>query len=297
MKTNNQFNILIVDDEKLNIELAAAYLKEEGYKLSFSLNAEAVMRNILKKDIDLILLDINMPQKDGFEVCRMLKSESSTKDIPIIFLTAQTDIEYITKAFEVGGVDYINKPFNGVELLARVKTHLQNRAYLEDIKDKQSRLAQLSITDSLTKLHNSLYFDTKILEKLKDEKHFWIVYVKFNNFDKINELYGFHASNKILKKFATILKESTNAKSITARLYGASFAILLKDYDKKTITDISNNLFTNYRKEKELNHIVNYSLIILHNKKQTTLDIIYKKLQTNAQNLKNDSEKSVIFVN
>ena len=296
MKANNQFNILIVDDEKLNIELAAAYLKEEGYKLSFSMNAEAVMRSVLKKNIDLILLDINMPQKDGFEVCRMLKSESSTKDIPIIFLTAQTDIEYITKAFEVGGVDYINKPFNSVELLARVKTHLQNKSYLEEIKNKQSKLAQLSITDPLTKLHNSLYFDTKVQEKLKDEKPFWVMYVKFNNFDKINELYGFHSSNKMLKQFAIIIKESTKTNAIIARLYGASFAILLKNYDRKSITDISNNLFTNYRKNKELNHTLNYSLIILHNEKQTDLDTIYKKLRENAQDLKNDSEKTVIFI-
>ena len=147
MRTNNNFHVLIVDDEKFNIELVAVYLKEEKYQLSFALNAKGAIEQVMKSDINLILLDINMPGKDGFEVCEMLKADYKTRDIPVIFLTAQTDIEYISRAFEVGGVDYISKPFNGAELKARVKTHLQNVAYLEYIKDRQTKLAQISVTD------------------------------------------------------------------------------------------------------------------------------------------------------
>ena len=162
MKFNSDFSILIVDDEKFNIEIVAAYLEEKHYKLFFALNAQAVMQTVSKKSIDLILLDINMPNVDGFQICTMLKSEPKTKDIPIIFLTAHNDLDHISRAFEVGGVDYINKPFNSIELLARVKTHLQNKTYLEDIKNKQSKLAQLSITDPLTKLYNTLFLNLKL---------------------------------------------------------------------------------------------------------------------------------------
>jgi len=114
MKTNNNFHILIVDDEKLNIELASVYLKEEGYKLSFALGAKSAFELLYAKDIDLILLDINMPKMDGFEVCTILKKDKATQDIPIIFLTAQTDIAYITKAFEIGGAD---SPFGMMRLI------------------------------------------------------------------------------------------------------------------------------------------------------------------------------------
>jgi len=86
MKTNNNFHILIVDDEKLNIELAAAYLKEEDYKLSFALSGESAISSVRDKDINLILLDINMPEQDGFEVCKILKSQPKTEHIPIIFV-------------------------------------------------------------------------------------------------------------------------------------------------------------------------------------------------------------------
>jgi CheY-like chemotaxis protein len=87
MKSNNNFHILIVDDEKFNIELVAAHLKEEGYKLSFAMSALSAIQSVVDKKVDLILLDINMPGKDGFEVCEMLKAEPSTKDIPVTLAT------------------------------------------------------------------------------------------------------------------------------------------------------------------------------------------------------------------
>ena len=276
-------HILIVDDEKFNIEIVAAYLKEEKYKLSFALNAQAVLRTLSKIKIDLILLDISMPDVDGFEVCAMLKSESKTKDIPIVFLTAHNDINYIQKAFEAGGVDYINKPFNSVELLARVKTHLQNKTYLEEIKDKQSKLAQLSITDPLTKLYNSFFFDSQIKAKLKHQKPFWVMYAKINNFEKINTLFGMQRSNNIIKKFAQLLSESSIAKSVVARLYGVNFAVIIKDYDETSIDDMIKRLFQEYRKSKDLADIFHYSSTVLRVEKPTTLEDIYKTLQSNLK--------------
>ena len=122
---NNSFNVLIVDDVVENIQVAMNVLKEENYNLSFALNGEEALTLIKETDFDLILLDIMMPIMDGFKVCTQLKSDEFTKDIPIIFLTAKTDIESISKGFELGAVDYIVKPFNPDELIARVRTHLE----------------------------------------------------------------------------------------------------------------------------------------------------------------------------
>ena len=276
-------HILIVDDEKFNIEIVAAYLKEQKYKLSFALNAQAVLTTLSQVKIDLILLDINMPDIDGLELCAMLKSEAKTRDIPVVFLTAHNDIDYIQKAFEAGGVDYINKPFNSVELLARVKTHLQNKTYLEEIKDKQSKLAQLSITDPLTKLYNSFFFETQIKAKLKHQKPFWVMYVKINNFEKINTLFGMQKSNGIIKKFAQLLLESSISKSVVARLYGVNFAIIIKDYDEKSIEDMTKRIFQEYRKSKDLADMFHYSSTVLHVKKTISLEDIYKTLQSNLK--------------
>ncbi len=284
MKTNNNFNILIVDDEKFNIELAAVYLKEEGYKLSFALHARAALETIYKKEISLILLDINMPKTDGFEVCRMLKEDVKTKDIPIIFLTAQTDIEYISKAFEVGGADYISKPFNGIELKARVKTQLQNLSYLEEIKHKQSKLAQLSITDPLTKLTNALYFDSQIKMKQNAKQDFWILYFKLGNFEKINSLYGFYASNKIIKRVATILKSKSHSNAVVSKLYGVSFGVLVKDYPKEEIFKLYQGIYAEILLDKELSKLVSISAVFYHdNKRDLTLPSLYKQIQSKAE--------------
>lgn len=296
MKKSSDFQILIVDDEKLNIELAAAYLKDEGYKLSFATNGKSAIESVLRKNVDLILLDINMPITDGFEVCKILKADVKTKDIPIIFLTAQTSIEYISQAFEVGGVDYINKPFNGVELKARVKTHLQSMAYLQELKEKQSKLAQLSITDSLTKLHNSLYFDSQLKTRISQDAEYWIIYIKINNFEKINNLYGFDKANKILKLFAQVLDEASFSNAILARLHGTSFGLILKDYDKKTIKDLANSISTKLGVHKELKQYIFFSIVALKSTTGTTLPAIYKKLQTNMETIVHDRDNSVLFV-
>ncbi|MCX6075191.1 MAG: response regulator [Campylobacterales bacterium] len=296
MKSNNNFNILIVDDEKFNIELAAAYLSEDGYNLSFATNAVSAIAGVYRHKIDLILLDINMPEKDGFEVCEILKSDSRTKDIPIIFLTAQTDINYISRAFEVGGIDYINKPFNGIELKIRVKTHLQSVAYLEEIKNKQSKLAQLSITDPLTKLHNSFFFDSQIKNYQHSGGNFWVIYLKINNFEKINQLYGFYGANKIIRLFAKILNEATQSNAIVAKLYGVSFGILLKNYDKSSIKAVGRNISSEFSKNIALHKTIQYSIVYLNVTPELTIPTLYKKLQTHLELIEQDSYMNNSFI-
>jgi len=297
MKSNNNFHILIVDDEKLNIELAAVYLKEEGYKLSFSLSAKSAFELISQKKIDLILLDINMPVMDGFSMCKMLKNDPQTKDIPVIFLTAQTSIEYISEAFSVGGIDYITKPFNGEELKMRVKTHLQNLAFLEEIKHKQTKLAQLSITDNLTKLKNSLYFDAQMRSFQKADENFWIVYIKINRLEKLNELYGFYGTNKILRKFAKVLENATYSNAITAHLFGADFAVLLRDYDKDSIIKLYKTINENLVREKDIAEVVKTSTV-LYNVKNSALEIpkIYRNIHKGLHHLREETNAKYLFL-
>ena len=122
-------NILIIDDVLDNIQVAMNILKEDGYDFSYATHGAEGLSLLKQKNeatqIDLVLLDIMMPEMDGFDVCRQIKTNPETKEIPIIFLTAKTDIESISKGFSQGAVDYISKPFHADELLARVKTHIQ----------------------------------------------------------------------------------------------------------------------------------------------------------------------------
>ncbi len=120
----SDFSILVVDDNKENLKVVSNFLKKEGYQIALSLNADDAL-NILKENkIDLILLDVMMPGTDGFTLCRMLKENPRLQDIPVIFLTAKTETSDLVEGFSSGGVDYITKPFQKEELIARVNNHI-----------------------------------------------------------------------------------------------------------------------------------------------------------------------------
>ena len=116
--------ILIIEDAPANIQSLSAILQERGYQISVATNGRRALEALERIRPDLILLDVMMPEMDGFETCRQIKASSAWREIPIIFLTAKTETADIVRGFELGAVDYVAKPFSSHELLARVKTHL-----------------------------------------------------------------------------------------------------------------------------------------------------------------------------
>ncbi len=136
-------NILIVDDLPTFIQLASGILKTAGYNVFFATSGEAALKRIEQIHIDLILLDVLMPEMDGYEVCRRIRQHPIHHDIPILFLTAQTEVEDIVHGFEAGGQDYINKPFNSSELLSRVENHLWLKHSVDQLKDEIENRKQI----------------------------------------------------------------------------------------------------------------------------------------------------------
>lgn len=138
--------ILIVDDSPKNIQVVAGILQEEGFDMSFALDGQAALSLIESEFFDLILLDVIMPEMNGYEVSEILRERTPDSSIPVIFLTAKTDTDSIVKGFESGGVDYITKPFNRNELLARIKTHLALKQAKESLEEANCRLSQVNAT-------------------------------------------------------------------------------------------------------------------------------------------------------
>lgn len=168
--------VLIVDDVPENIQVAMNILKEKSYNLSFATSGAQALELMNENHFDLILLDIMMPEMDGFEVCKKIKANKEWQDIPIIFLSAKVDIDSITKGFMAGAVDYITKPFHPSELLARVDTHIElyrSRLTLQFHNLSILRMMEMEGKRLLTELEDNqkemIYVLTELMEATSDE--------------------------------------------------------------------------------------------------------------------------------
>jgi len=157
---NEPITILVVDDNQENLKVVSNFLKDKGYQIALALNGESALKVLENYKTDLILLDIMMPGMDGFEVCQQIKEKEKLKDIPIIFLTAKVDTDDIVKGFQLGGVDYITKPFRKEELYARVNNHIQLKRIRDLLKKhvdecNSSRDSMLSLLLEFGEIINS----------------------------------------------------------------------------------------------------------------------------------------------
>lgn len=152
-----RFKVLIVDDVPKNIQVIANLLGDEEYDISYATNGTQALGQIEEAPFDLVLLDIMMPEMDGYEVCRRIKKIQLTNEMPVIFITAKTDEDSLLEAFNAGGQDYVTKPFNAPELMARVRTHLKLKAF----EDSQ----QVVINNALAELET---LNKEIIETQKE---------------------------------------------------------------------------------------------------------------------------------
>lgn len=158
---NKENSILMVDDNPANLGVLGNILHEQGYDLHIAVDGKEALEVAKRISPDLILLDVVMSEIDGFEVCKMMKKDPVLYEIPVIFLTVKNETQMIERGFEVGGVDYVTKPFNSGELLARIRTHLSLRKALS----RQKELSLQLITKN-EELENDLIVAEKLQEKL-----------------------------------------------------------------------------------------------------------------------------------
>ncbi|MBP2635390.1 MAG: response regulator with diguanylate cyclase domain [Firmicutes bacterium] len=216
--------ILLVDDSKLNNQIMQDILSND-YDMFVSTSGEEALAIAASESIDLILLDVEMPEMDGYEVCRRLKKNPYTKNIPVIFVSAANDVQHETEGLEMGAIDYIIKPSNPAIIKARVKNHLELKTY-RDI------LERISLIDGLIGIANRRHFD-QTLEKewiraLRKGDIISLALVDIDYFKKYNDYYGHLAGDKCLQKVGSILKESLyRTNDLVARYGGEEFVALL----------------------------------------------------------------------
>ncbi len=153
------FSILVVDDNKENLKVVSNFLKVEGYQIALAISASDALKILQDTPIDLILLDVMMPQTDGFSFCRQLKEDDRFSELPIIFLTAKTETKDLVEGFQAGGVDYITKPFQKEELIARVNNHIALSHARRQIRDQAEEISKINRTKD--RLYSVIAHDIK----------------------------------------------------------------------------------------------------------------------------------------
>lgn len=266
--TDRQPNILVVDDISLNVELLRTYLKSSGYSVYEAYDGEEALDMVVEKKPDLILLDIMMPKINGFEVCKRLKSDLKTQFIPIVMVTALQSIEDKVQGIEAGADDFITKPFNKTELLARVKSLLRIKFLHDELEKKikqldeaKKRLQQLAITDGLTGLFNYRYFKEQLAHEInRASRHtlsLSLIMIDIDYFKFYNDNNGHPAGDKVLKQIAKVILTNVRKIDIAARYGGEEFVVILPE----TSPDSAKIVTEKIRKLVE-------EEIILHGKKQ-----------------------------
>ena len=245
---NSQTEILIVDDTVENIKLLTQLLDAEGYKVKGAASGSAALRICKKKQPDLILLDIMMPGMDGYEVCSQLKADPLTANIPIIFLSALDNVQDKVRAFQVGGVDYIQKPFEVMEVIARVKNHSQIVSLQRKLIERNRELKKLAETDTLTGLLNRRKMDA--LGESQSDKYAIILF-DIDDFKKVNDSQGHHVGDQVLVSIARHTMELLEGTGYAARWGGEEFIILLPQSRKQQASVLANSLLQSIRESED----------------------------------------------
>lgn len=226
-------------------------LKDE-YQIKIAKNGQKALDIVHSSDeVDIILLDIMMPDIDGYEVCRELKSNPKTKNIPIIFVTAKDNDEDEEYGLNLGAIDYITKPFNKAIVKLRIKNHLE-------LKLKSDLLEELSMYDGLTHIPNRRFFDevfqSTYKEVKRENKSLAVLMIDIDFFKLYNDNYGHGKGDEALKKVAQALQITLKRPTdLVARYGGEEFVILLKDISEENVKKIALNLLQSIR-ELQITH-------------------------------------------
>ncbi|GMT48634.1 MAG: diguanylate cyclase response regulator [bacterium] len=256
MDKERKATILVVDDSKANLSMLGTILLDDGYHVALASSGVEAVKCIQKEAPDLILLDVIMPNMDGFEVCRQLKANTSTKDIPVIFLTALAETSYKLKAFEAEGVDYITKPFVQEEVLARVNVHVKLKKALE-------KLENMSLKDELTGVYNRR-FAYEILTKQiqtanRNHGHFVICFIDIDHLKRVNDSFGHSAGDELIITVATTLQNSIRSSDFLFRMGGDEFLLLFPKANLKESRDLVERFRRKISKQKVQDIPVNFS--------------------------------------
>jgi diguanylate cyclase (GGDEF)-like protein len=234
--------LLVADDEPVNRALIQRLLEREGYHVLTARNGNEAVRAAIASLPDLVLLDVMMPEMDGMDACRLIKETEATRDIPIIFLSARGETEMKVSGLSLGADDYISKPFEAEELLARVHVAIrlkrerdQLRTSVEEASMRAERAQERAMTDALTGLLNRYGLQHILAREHAEARRYnrplSCLLIDLDNFKTINDTYGHQTGDLTLQQISGVLREVVRASDTVFRYGGEEFLVLLPETD------------------------------------------------------------------
>ncbi len=226
--------ILVVDDDPFSARLIDTVLRSAGFASSYCCEPLRAFEVIESEQPELIILDVVMPERDGFELCQRIRAHPALQLIPIIFVTRKGDVAQRVRGLQVGGNDYVAKPFEPQELVARVRSHLQ----------RLSELREMAIRDGLTRCYNNKYFKQRLEQEIvrtrRYQSEMTLGMLDVDHFKSVNDTFGHPAGDAVLAHLASLITASVRSTDVVARFGGEEFAFLLIESatsESATITD------------------------------------------------------------
>jgi diguanylate cyclase (GGDEF)-like protein len=227
--------ILIVDDNQAIVHLFGDVLTNAGYQVTAVSSAEQTLAVLARIEPDLILLDVDLPDRSAFELCRTLKQDPHTSDIPVLFVTSRRNQRDIITGFQAGGQDYVIKPYTHAELLARVQTHLTLRQTLQKLKASEARYRELSMRDDLTGFYNTRYLYHTLQGQMDMHRSSFlsVIFIDIDDFKNVVDTYGHLNGSRTIAELADVVRAELPDGCYGVSYGGDEFVIVLAGHNSE----------------------------------------------------------------
>lgn len=247
--------VLLVEDDPIQAEATRELLISSGYEVILAGDGVTAIKLVKTKAPDIILLDLILPGLDGHEVCRWLKLEETTKGIPVIMLTVKKELADKISGLQVGADDFLPKPYNDLELNARIYASLRTKALQDELRTKNKQLEELlykveylAITDALTGLYNRRRFHDILLKEFERSKRYAtpvsLLMIDIDHFKKVNDRYGHLAGDDVLRNVAQIIQKIIRDIDTAARYGGEEYIVILPNTEKNDALKVAERMRT-----------------------------------------------------
>jgi len=241
-----QARILVIEDQSFESQKFVDALKVDDDIVLIAESGVEAMSKVIQSDFDLLAVSLNLQNEDGLRLCSHLRSSEKTRSIPILMIAAEDDMPRIAHGLEIGAHDYILRPVDRNELLARVRTQVRRKRFQQRLRSNYELSLSMALTDSLTGLYNRRYFEVhlqKLLQKNEaSKKSMGVLMLDIDHFKKINDTYGHGVGDEVLKEFARRVQDSLRSFDLVARLGGEEFVVILPDVSNDMAYFISERL-------------------------------------------------------